>query len=51
MSEKIHDLLADMHRRTPVIIFFSDGEDTLKDKAMYDMCRDAVREGFVDSRP
>ena len=47
----MHDLLADIHRRTPVIIFFSDGEDTLKDKAMYDMCRYAVRQGFVDFDP
>ena len=40
-----------MLRRTPVVIFFSDGDDTVEDKAMYDICRDAVRQGFVGLHP
>ena len=37
----------DMHRRTPVMIFLSDGLAPLSDEAIYDVCRDAVRQGFV----
>lgn len=47
-SDKIH---ADMHHRTPVVILFSDGEDNVKNKAVYDMCRSAVHQGYVDSHP
>ncbi len=42
---------ANMHRRTPVMIFLSDGEDYVRDEAIYDVCRDAVRQGFVDFHP
>ena len=38
---------ANMHRRTPVIIFLSDGEDNVGDEAIFDICRGAVRQGFV----
>lgn len=31
--------------RTPVMIFLSDGEDHVRDEAMYDVCRGAVRQG------
>ncbi|KAF8270131.1 hypothetical protein EI94DRAFT_1572248, partial [Lactarius quietus] len=31
--------------RTPVVIFLSDGEDNVKAKSMYDLCRGAVRRG------
>ena len=37
-----------MYRRTPIIIFLSDGEDYVRDEATYDFCRGAVRQGFVD---
>ena len=33
--------------RTPVIIFLSDGECDLSDEVMYDLCRSAVRAGYV----
>ena len=36
-----------MHCRTPVIIFLSDGEDNVEDEPMFDLCRGAVRRGFV----
>ena len=39
-----------MHRRTPVIIFLSDGEeseDKVGDEPIFDICRGAVRQGFV----
>jgi len=39
---------ADTHRRTPVVIFLSDGEDDIADESIYDMCRSAARRGFVD---
>ena len=38
-------------RRMPVLIFLSDGEHRCGDEAMYDICRSAVRNGFVDFRP
>ena len=38
---------ADMHYRTPVIIFLSDGEDFAKDETISEFCRGAVRKGFV----
>jgi hypothetical protein len=31
--------------RTTIVIFFSGGEGNVKNKAMYDLCRDAVRQG------
>jgi len=31
--------------RTPVIIFLSDGESTIKDEVMQDLCRSAIRLG------
>ncbi|KAH8980308.1 hypothetical protein EDB92DRAFT_1900987 [Lactarius akahatsu] len=31
--------------RTPVMIFLSDGEDHVRDEAIYDVCRGAVRQG------
>jgi hypothetical protein len=40
-----------MHRRTPVVIFLSDGEDDVGDDTIVDICRSAVRQGFVDFRP
>ncbi|SRR6266404_1876367 len=36
------------HRRTPIMIFLSDGEDYVGDERIYDVCRGAVRQGFVD---
>ena len=33
------------------MIFLSDGEDHVSDEAMYDVCRGAVRQGFVDLHP
>jgi hypothetical protein len=36
-----------IHCRTPVVIFLSDGEDNIADEPIYDMCRGAVRQGFV----
>jgi hypothetical protein len=36
-----------MHRRTPVVIFLSDGEDHVRDEPIFDFCRGAVRQGFV----
>jgi hypothetical protein len=47
------DTLADMHHRTPVVIFSSDDEDSdnVSDEAIYDVCRSAVRQGFVDFHP
>lgn len=36
-----------MHGRTPVIIFLSDGEDDVGDEPIFDICRGAVRQGFV----
>lgn len=47
-SDTIHDTPADTRCRTTVVIFFSAGEDNVKNKAMYDLCRDAVHQGFVD---
>jgi hypothetical protein len=41
-------LYTDTHRRTPVVIFLSDGEDYMEDDPIYDICRSAVRQGFVD---
>ena len=43
----IHDTLADMLHRTTIVIFLSAGEDDVNNEAMYDLCRDAVRQGFV----
>jgi hypothetical protein len=41
---------ANIRCRTPVVIFLSGGKDdsNLKTEAMYDLCREAVRRGFVD---
>ena len=36
-----------MYYRTPVLIFLSDGEDYVRDEPIYDICRGAVRQGFV----
>ena len=36
-----------IHCRTPVVIFLSDGEDNIADEPIYDICRGAVRQGFV----
>ena len=36
-----------MHFRTPIVIFLSDGEDHVGDEPIYDICRGAVRQGFV----
>jgi hypothetical protein len=36
-----------MHCRTPVVIFLSDGEAHIRDKPILDICREAVRQGFV----
>ena len=33
--------------RTPVIVFLSDGECSLSDEVMYDLCRSAVRAGYA----
>ena len=33
--------------RTPVIIFLSDGEGHVRDEKIFDVCRSAVRQGFV----
>jgi hypothetical protein len=33
--------------RTPVVIFLSDGEDNIRDEPIFDICRGAVRQGFV----
>jgi hypothetical protein len=33
------------------MIFLSDGEDHVRDEAMYDVCRGAVRQGFVGPHP
>ena len=33
--------------RTPVVIFLSDGECSLSDAIMYDLCRAAVKAGYV----
>jgi hypothetical protein len=33
--------------RTPVVIFLSDGEDDIGDEPIFDICRGAVRQGFV----
>jgi hypothetical protein len=37
-----------MCRRTPVVIFLSDGEDYIRDEPVYDICRSAVRQGFAN---
>jgi hypothetical protein len=37
-----------IHRRTPVVIFLSDGEDHVNDEAMYKICQGAARKGFVN---
>jgi hypothetical protein len=37
-----------MYGRTPVVIFLSDGEDYVADEPIFDICRSAVRQGFVD---
>lgn len=47
----IENAPTDTCRRTTVVIFLSSGEDNVKDKAMYDLCRDAVRQGFADLQP
>lgn len=39
--------LADIRCRAPVVIFLSDGEDCVKDEAMYKICRSAASLGFV----
>jgi hypothetical protein len=44
-SDTIRDTPADARHRTTVVIFFSGGEGNVKNKAMYDLCRDAVRQG------
>jgi len=31
--------------RTPIVIFLSDGEDYIRDEPVYDICRNAVRQG------
>ncbi len=49
--DAIHDRPADIHRRTPVVIFLSAGEGYVRDEAIYDICRGAVRQGFVDLHP
>jgi hypothetical protein len=36
-----------VNRRTPVVIFLSDGWCNVSDEPIYDMCRDASRRGFV----
>src|ERR1700761_1913663 len=36
-----------MHHRTPVVVFLSDGGDNVSDASIYDLCRSAVRQGFV----
>ena len=36
-----------MHCRTPVVIFLSDGEDYVEDEPIFDICRGAVRQGYV----
>ena len=33
------------------MIFLSDGEDYVRDDDMYNVCRGAVRQGFVDIHP
>ena len=33
------------------MIFLSDGEDYVRDDDMYNVCRGAVRQGFVDLHP
>ena len=48
MFYAILDTPAYVYRRTPVMIFLSDGLAPLMDEAIYDVCRDAVRQGFVD---
>ncbi|KAI0250888.1 hypothetical protein BJV78DRAFT_1154831 [Lactifluus subvellereus] len=48
--EKTHNIM-NAHwstERTPVVIFLSDGEDHIRDEPVYDICRSAVRQGFVD---
>jgi hypothetical protein len=47
-ARNILHLYADLHLRTPVVIFLSDGEDDVTDDPIYDICRSAVRQGFVD---
>jgi len=47
LGERVCNLYADMYYRTPVLIFLSDGEDYVRDKPIYDICRGAVRQGFV----
>ncbi len=49
--DAVYDTLADMHHRTPIVIFLSDGEDNVSDEAIYDVCRSAVRQGFVEFHP
>jgi hypothetical protein len=41
------DIRDGRYRRTPVLIFLSDGEHQCGDEAMYDICRSAVRHGFA----
>ena len=47
MFDTIKHILANISRRTPVVIFLSDGEDCVKDEAMYTICRSAASLGFV----
>ena len=39
-----------MGRRNPVVVFLSDGEGYIEDELVYDICRSAVRQGFVNFR-
>ena len=47
----VYDTLTDVGHRTPVVIFLSDGEDNVSDEAIYNVCRSAVRHGFVCFHP
>ena len=51
MSVEHRHMRLTFNRRTPVLIFLSDGEHACGDEAMYDICRSAVRHGFVDIWP
>ena len=38
----------DIDRRTPVVIFLSDGEDYVKDETVYKICQSAASKGFAN---
>ena len=41
------DAPADMYHRPPVVVFLSNGEGTVGEEAIYDICSSAVTQGYV----